>query len=145
MINRHVVAVYGTLKKGLRNHYLLEGAKFLGEDTTTDKFIMLQIGGSYPAIIPHEKGNTVTVEIYEVNTETMMNLHELEGVPTVYFPERVTLKGGTEAFIFVWVAGAPKALAVVKPREDGVLSWDGPVKIVPVRLGRPNTKETVPA
>ncbi|MBD3793206.1 MAG: gamma-glutamylcyclotransferase [Campylobacterales bacterium] len=40
--------VYGTLKKGFENHHFLDGAKFLGEATTKEKYPMVNIVKAYP-------------------------------------------------------------------------------------------------
>ncbi len=81
---RVLVAVYGTLRKGGRWHYLLEGSTFIGEGVTPPNYTMLLVsGGNFPYLI--DEGTTaVTVEVYEVSRATLKRLDALEGVPTHY-------------------------------------------------------------
>lgn len=70
-----LVAVYGTLKSGLENHYLLANAEFLG--TLRLEQIVLYDLGEYPAA---RLGNSsgIEVEIYAVENETLKSLDLLE-------------------------------------------------------------------
>jgi gamma-glutamylcyclotransferase (GGCT)/AIG2-like uncharacterized protein YtfP len=75
------VAVYGTLRQGFHNHFLLEGSKFLGKTKTEPIFSMH--GNLIPWVRPD--GNTaITVEVYEVDQDTMRSLDFLEGYPVYY-------------------------------------------------------------
>lgn len=77
------VFVYGTLKNGYGNHYLLRDSAFLGKGTTIeDHFTMFD--GGFPYVI-NEGRFHVRGEVYEVNNERVMeSLDRLEGVPTHY-------------------------------------------------------------
>lgn len=88
----HLVFVYGTLKKGYRNHTLLRGSKFLGEFQTATK-LRLYTNGIYPMIVRDETGYPVSGELYEVDNDTLKNLHRLEGVPFLYDCAAVELEG----------------------------------------------------
>lgn len=69
------VAVYGTLKKGQRNHHWLEGAIFIGHDRLGD--ISLYDLGAYPgAKLAPSKGTLV--EIYAINAQQLKHLDQLE-------------------------------------------------------------------
>ncbi len=72
---RHRVAVYGTLKRGERNHHLLQGAEFLGVDHLTS--ITLYDLGPYPGART-EVSEGVDVELYGVSPSTFAALDELE-------------------------------------------------------------------
>lgn len=72
---RHRVAVYGTLKRGERNHALLRGADFLGVDYLTT--ITLYDLGPYPGA-REEASDGVEVEVYGVSPSTFAALDELE-------------------------------------------------------------------
>lgn len=73
-------AVYGTLKKGFHNHFLLNqpGVDFLGEHKTDPRFTMYSLGG-FPGVT--EEGNTsLQIEIYNVkNKDVIRNVNSLEG------------------------------------------------------------------
>lgn len=70
-----LVAVYGTLKRGLRNHHWLEGAAFLGSDRLTSA--TLYDLGPFPGAKP-EPSRGVEVEIYRVDATLLTELDRLE-------------------------------------------------------------------
>jgi len=70
-----LVAVYGTLKSGMQNCHLLDGARLLGTDRL--KEIVLYDLGSYPAArLGASTG--IEVEVYEIRPEMLQALDELE-------------------------------------------------------------------
>lgn len=73
-----IVAVYGTLRQGLYNNYLLEGAKFIGNAETVDNCTMYSRGG-FPILSFHEGEGPAKVELYEVNDSILRRLDQLEG------------------------------------------------------------------
>ncbi|BCB61844.1 gamma-glutamylcyclotransferase YtfP [Halomonas sp. A020] len=69
------VAVYGTLKRGHRNHHWLNGADMLGQDCLNE--ITLYDLGPYPgAKLTPSAG--VSVEVYAIDAERLARLDELE-------------------------------------------------------------------
>lgn len=82
-----VVFVYGTLKKNQSNHRLLNNAKFIGEATTIDKFVLVDFG-SFPTLAKPEKnmtGYSIHGEVYELNN--FDRLDQLEGFYKVDHPD----------------------------------------------------------
>lgn len=83
---KELVFVYGTLKEGRGNHYLLKGAKKVGNGVTVKPMFMH--GTSIPFVTEHAaKGKKFPVvgEVYEVTDEHMMaRLDALEGHPEFY-------------------------------------------------------------
>lgn len=74
---KHHVFVYGTLKKGGTNHYLLHNAVFLG-NAMLEGFELWDLG-SYPAIRPAKDPQaTVHAERYETDDYTLKKLDALE-------------------------------------------------------------------
>lgn len=71
-----LVAVYGTLKRGLCNHHWLSGADFLGSDQLTS--VTLYDLGPYPGAKP-EPSQGIQVEVFRVDTRTLGELDRLEG------------------------------------------------------------------
>lgn len=71
-----LVAVYGTLKRGLRNHHWLAGARFLGVDRLTA--ITLYDLGPFPGA-RREPSWGIEVEIFRINLRHMADLDRLEG------------------------------------------------------------------
>jgi gamma-glutamylcyclotransferase (GGCT)/AIG2-like uncharacterized protein YtfP len=72
----HQVFVYGTLKKGFHNAYLLRDSEFFGEAVTVPTYRMICI--SFPVIMAEECGKQVSGEIYTVDDETLARLDGLE-------------------------------------------------------------------
>ena len=83
----HNVAVYGSLRKGLGNHRLLEHVKVFDKGVTCVPYDMYSLGG-FPAIT-HGGVKGVVVEVYRVDDETMQRLDNLEGYPHFYDREEV--------------------------------------------------------
>jgi gamma-glutamylcyclotransferase (GGCT)/AIG2-like uncharacterized protein YtfP len=71
-----LVAVYGTLKRGLRNHHWLQDADFLGTDSlTTARLYDL---GPYPGAKP-EPSRGIDIEVFRVDARLLADLDRLEG------------------------------------------------------------------
>lgn len=70
-----LVAVYGTLKRGLRNHHWLAGADFLGTDRLTGT--TLYDLGPYPGAKP-EASRGIDVEVFRVDARLLAGLDRLE-------------------------------------------------------------------
>ncbi|MCE8028217.1 gamma-glutamylcyclotransferase family protein [Billgrantia desiderata] len=70
-----LVAVYGTLKRGQRNHFWLEGADFLGSDRLTSA--TLYDLGPFPGAKP-EPSRGVEVEVFRVDAALLTELDRLE-------------------------------------------------------------------
>jgi len=90
------VFVYGTLRKELGNHYLLQDSVYLGTGSTLDHFVMLEssLGHSIPYVVKLNKTNKIlsTIvegEVYEVDDLTLANLDRLEGHPGWYKREYI--------------------------------------------------------
>ena len=69
--------MYGTLKRGHYNDYLLEDSKLIGTGVTEPLYTMYSMGG-FPVVT--KGGNTaIHVEVYDVQNERVLNnLHQLE-------------------------------------------------------------------
>jgi gamma-glutamylcyclotransferase (GGCT)/AIG2-like uncharacterized protein YtfP len=76
------VFVYGTLRKGQGNNYLLKEADFIGEAKTKDKYAMYASG--IPYVVEDKPVSRITGEIFSVNQEELMRLDRLEGHPQWY-------------------------------------------------------------
>ena len=108
----HRVFVYGTLKSGFWNHYLLEGCEFFGRAATVPTYKMIEnkmIENSFPVIMPDPEGKPVIGEIYTVDDETLARLDQLEREGSSYDRKLIDvtlpLASGerlpTKAFIYI--------------------------------------------
>ncbi len=70
-----LVAVYGTLKRGLGNHHWLEGADFLGDDRLAG--VTLYDLGPFPGA-KLEPSRGVEVEVFRVDARLLAGLDRLE-------------------------------------------------------------------
>ena len=82
-----IVFVYGTLKEGYGNHYLLEKSIKVSKAVTMEKYGMYESG--IPFVIKDEDKTTVKGEVYLVDSPTFTNLDILEGHPSVYKREKI--------------------------------------------------------
>lgn len=98
MIQEVLVAVYGSLRKGMGNHGLLDrnDAQLLSTEVISG-FEMYSLGG-FPYIKPASEGD-ITIEVYAVPITAMKALDMLEGYPSFYNRKLVdTTKG--QAWIY---------------------------------------------
>jgi gamma-glutamylaminecyclotransferase len=73
------VFVYGTLKRGFRNHQYVENARFVGEAYTVTHYCMLD--GRFPVL--RDSGSDrmpISGEVYDVDAQTLIKLDDLESV-----------------------------------------------------------------
>lgn len=98
------VAVYGTLRSGYGNHFLLGGVECLGTGLTQERFTMLSSG--FPVCLrdPEESEDfktQVVVEVYDLSShprpeQVLRRLDNLEGHPDWYKREVIRINMGDE-------------------------------------------------
>jgi gamma-glutamylaminecyclotransferase len=109
------VFVYGSLKRGFRNHHLLETSRFIGPGTTRRDFDLLDLGYFPAAIRPG--AFAIQGELFSVDRHTLRNLDWLEGNGTFYRREQhpviVQEAGLVSAWIYLLLepAGLPAVAA----------------------------------
>jgi len=85
------VFVYGTLKRGGRNHHFMAGQPFLGEARTEPGYTLYSLG-DYPGMVRSaDASHAVTGEVWGVNADCLARLDELEGVTEGLY-ERVPVR-----------------------------------------------------
>ena len=90
MKRKHLVFVYGTLRRSRGNHQLLEDAHFYGIGKTKQEYAMYLVGG-FPYVISTEPRHPIVGELYAVDDDTLKNLDKLEGHPIYYARSEVVV------------------------------------------------------
>jgi gamma-glutamylaminecyclotransferase len=92
VLEKTLVAVYGTLKKGYSNyHHYLSSSKFVGKGTTKFKYPLVVSGLPY-LIDECGKGHKVEVDVFKVSDSVLKELDRLEGHPTWYRRRQVAIE-----------------------------------------------------
>ena len=108
--NKNLIAVYGSLRRSLGNHRLIQHSKYLGTFNTEPIFSLYSLGG-FPGL--KENGNTsVVMEVYEVDDQTAKSVDGLEGyspnrVPTFYDKIQIQTPYG-QAGVYIYVSDIPE-------------------------------------
>lgn len=105
---RHLLFVYGTLRKGFHNNHFMDGAEFQGDSTTASWYRMFardpktEYHSSLPFVAAHNEGAAVDApevqihgEVYAVSSEQLAMMDGLEGHPDWYH----------RAVVFVHIGG----------------------------------------
>tara|TARA_R110002020_G_scaffold50716_2_gene143064 strand:+ start:11964 stop:12521 length:558 start_codon:yes stop_codon:yes gene_type:complete len=112
--------VYGTLRKGEKNHKMLEGAKSLGELALRS---FRRVDGDGPAIIPGDKNDSVDGELYDVDLKILKEIDEYEGEE--YIRELVELEDGSKAYAYVYFPIEKIKVGDVHDAADAAkIKWD---------------------
>jgi gamma-glutamylaminecyclotransferase len=79
-----ILFIYGTLKRGMRNHSLLANQVFLGEYRTVPGYRLIDLG-PYPGLIADDNSTgTALGELWQVDDATLSKLDVFEDVPNLY-------------------------------------------------------------
>lgn len=108
----HKIFVYGTLKRGRHNNYMLGPSKFLGVYLTERMFTMYD-GKGFPYVVP-EGSNTIIGELYEVDDKILERLDWLEGVKANHYKRiEIRIFSATEETVaWIYVASPDTAIHV---------------------------------
>jgi gamma-glutamylcyclotransferase (GGCT)/AIG2-like uncharacterized protein YtfP len=94
-MGKHLVFVYGTLKRGFVRHHALREQRYIGIARTEPKYGMFGYGG-YPALVDETlaEASGITAktrifgELYEVDDACMQELDKIEGTDRGLFERR---------------------------------------------------------
>jgi len=107
----HRVFVYGTLKKGFHNHFLIEQSILLSTEAATRDPYHLSIGNFCIPYLQEAPGHPILGELYLVDDNTLNKLDELEKVPSHYLRKLITLENENDpAWIYVKTKLDPELL-----------------------------------
>lgn len=107
-MSENIVAVYGTLKRGRTNHFIMEllSAEFLGEGKTAEKY-PLMTDGMLPYLFDEAGiGHRISVEIYRVSDTALAVIDRFECHPKFYARKSIKceLSSGEVLDCFVYFA-----------------------------------------
>jgi gamma-glutamylaminecyclotransferase len=97
VLGKHLIAVYGTLKKDYNNYYnYLTQSKYVGPGMTMEKYPLLIEGLPFLLNKPGV-GHYVDVDLFLVDDATLEMIDGLEGHPDWYYREKIEVdtKDGT--------------------------------------------------
>jgi len=101
--------VYGTLKRGKKNHYALVNAHYLNESYTSPDYLLVDLG-TYPGMVKKpQEGFSVQGELFQIPYELLVELDKIEDAPFLFNLELITLADGSKAFAYLYkqsIAGA---------------------------------------
>lgn len=82
-----MIFVYGSLKRGLDLHHLLQGSRSVGPAVTCPHYRLFNLG-DYPGIVEWPEGVEIEGELYEVTVATLATLDHAEGVDEGLYARR---------------------------------------------------------
>lgn len=97
----HLVFVYGTLKPGYSNNYLLKDAEHVDKGTTVEKYALYKQG--IPYVTKNESIVQIQGDVYLVDDSTLSRLDQLEGHPSWYCREQVEVTLATGQIVSAWI------------------------------------------
>lgn len=90
-MDKSIVFVYGTLKRGCRNNHYLDDATFLGDAETVTKYSMRKHKYWYPAVIETLEHYHIIGELWVCSDQTLKCLDRLEGTPDLFYRKEVPI------------------------------------------------------
>lgn len=109
----HYVFIYGTLKRGFRNHRVIEQEEYVGPASTGNNYSMVVTSGTqapFPIVFPDGRGDKMGAiygEVYKVRPRTIRELDYLESNGTMYkraiTPVYVAFKDGTVKKVYAFM------------------------------------------
>lgn len=124
------VFVYGTLKRGLKNHALLKDSYCLGQFKTLDSIWEMVDCIRFPGVIRvaprYHKAGDIVGELYEVSSETLSKLDFLESNGKFYTRILVSLEGCS---VPAWMYTLPnkkefsKLAMTMTNKKEKLYSW----------------------
>jgi len=98
--------VYGTLKRGQKNHFRLADQEFLGEAVTAPGYRVFDLGPHPGLVRDAATGLAVRGELFAVNDRCLAELDAFEEVPTWFARELIEVAGYEQVWAY-YVSAAP--------------------------------------
>jgi len=122
---KHLVFVYGTLKKGnqIRGLDSFGNAEFLGIAFTTDSLYSLYNLGSFPAVT-FDGHNSIHGEVWQVDDQTMDILDSIEGYPNFYNRVKVSTTKGNAWIYYIPDISKYSSAEQITAKPEQTVSWN---------------------
>jgi gamma-glutamylcyclotransferase (GGCT)/AIG2-like uncharacterized protein YtfP len=97
-----LVFVYGSLKRGFHNHYMMDWAVMFNTGVTVHPYHLLNLG-SFPGMTDKWQGRTdlppvhIKGEVYQVDPALMAALDRFEGHPNFYRRRHIPVRCGGDS------------------------------------------------
>lgn len=97
-----ILFVYGSLKRGQRNHYYLAGQEFLGTVRTAPLYRLFD-WGPYPALVEcPTNGIAIEGELWRIDDAGMARIEQLEEAPTLYQIRNARIEAWPDAMTYIY-------------------------------------------
>ncbi|HEX8586123.1 MAG TPA: gamma-glutamylcyclotransferase [Allosphingosinicella sp.] len=113
-MSKKLISVYGSLRKGLSNHRVIQDSEFLGT-FQTEPIYSLHPLGNYPGL--KENGSTsITMEVYAVDEKTADRVDGLEGYsdsrPATFYDKKPLETPFGMSSVYIYVNELPAHTAI---------------------------------
>lgn len=122
--NSTFLFVYGSLKHGYHNHFLLENSKFITTGLTYPKFDMVSFD-LFPAVIPQGKFR-ISGEIYQISRKTLAEIDVIEGHPIFYRREMTAICINKNEHKSCWIYVLQSSdcyIEKIAENDEGIKLW----------------------
>jgi gamma-glutamylaminecyclotransferase len=102
-----ILFVYGSLKRGHRNHRLIADQEYLGEAATEPRYRVIDLG-RYPGLIRDDAdGLAVRGELWAVGPDRLRELDDFEGGEGLWARGPVAIPGREGVEAYFWTGAVP--------------------------------------
>tara|TARA_B110000091_G_scaffold214337_1_gene267107 strand:- start:2099 stop:2533 length:435 start_codon:yes stop_codon:yes gene_type:complete len=132
-----LVFVYGTLKSGFHNNYLLSREEYICKGETVEKYLLTEDG--IPYVSDQIELSHIQGEVYKVSPDSLMDLDMLEGHPNWYERKQVKIKGNDDSVRVCWLYFNEKSLGSLI-NQDGDYGKEN-ARRIPILLQQENQEK----
>lgn len=127
MSNKHLVFLYGSLKRGQMNHNIVEKSTFIDCGITEEHYNMYAYD-NFPMLIESEEESNIRGEIYEVSDEILESIDFLESNGEFYERKLIKIESFKEPvwcyFTIAYDADLLAECSVVNSDINDVQDWN---------------------
>jgi gamma-glutamylaminecyclotransferase len=91
-MGKTILFLYGTLKRGQKNHHFMADQEFLGEASTMPLYRLYALGWHPGMVLDADGGVEVRGELWAVDDRILAQLDEYEGVPNWFIRQDIAVR-----------------------------------------------------